>query len=91
MKVACMNRHNCIHMHGSIVSSRVWVHSDGKFTILGEWVVSLEIGQRPGRDSWSYETKINKKSRVLGEASWGRSPLRVKDPNLHAVKHDHRR
>ena len=28
--------------------------------------------------------------RVLGVASWGRSP-RVKDPNLYAVRHDHRR
>ena len=35
------------HMHGNIVSSRVWVHSNGKFTILDECVVSSEMGQRP--------------------------------------------
>ena len=28
------------HMYGNITSSRVWVHSNGKFTILGECVVS---------------------------------------------------
>ena len=42
-----MNWHDCIHMHDIIVSNRVWMHSDGKFTILGECVVSSEIGQRP--------------------------------------------
>ena len=35
--------------------------------------------------------EINNKSSVLGIESWGRSLLRVKDPNLHAVRHDHRR
>ena len=36
-----------LHMDGNIALSRVWVHSDGKFTILGECVVSSEMGQRP--------------------------------------------
>ena len=47
MKVVYMNWHDCIHMHGRIASSRLWVHSDGEFTILGECVVSSEMGQRP--------------------------------------------
>ena len=45
MKVVYMNWHDYIHMHGSIASSWVWVHSDGKFTILGECGVSSEMGQ----------------------------------------------
>ena len=47
MKFVCMNWHDCIHMNYSIASSRVWVHGDGEFTILGECVVSSEMGQRP--------------------------------------------
>ena len=34
-----------LHMQDNIASSRVWVHGDGKFTILGECVVNLEMGQ----------------------------------------------
>ena len=34
-------------MHGNITSSWVCVHGNGYFTILGEWVVSSKMGQRP--------------------------------------------
>ena len=37
------------------------------------------------------KTEINNKSHVLGVVSWGRSLPKVKDLNLHAVRHDHRR
>ena len=51
------------------------------FTILGEYVVSSEWDNVQNRDSWLYIILIIN-FMCLGEARWGRSPPRVKDPNV---------
>ena len=41
-----MNLHHCIHVHGDIASSRVWVHV-WLFIILGECGLRLSLGLCP--------------------------------------------
>ena len=41
-----MNRHHCIHVHGDIALSRVWVHGM-VFTTLGKCGLSMSLGLRP--------------------------------------------
>ena len=38
--------HHCVHVHGNIASSRVWVHGMS-FTTLGECGLGLSLGLRP--------------------------------------------
>ena len=66
------------------------MHGHGRFTILGECAVNSRQTASTLRLMVVQIENEKKYIRVLGVASWGRSPPRVKDPNLHAVRHDHR-
>ena len=61
------------------------------FTILGECVVSSEMGPRLKSRLTVVYNNNKYKSRVFGRSKMGKIPPRVKDPNLYVVRHDHRR
>ena len=68
------------------------MHGHGLFTILSEREMSSKrIVSTSRLTVVGIENEKKMYIRVLGVASWGRSPHKVKDPNLHAVRHDHRR
>ena len=52
------------------------------FTIIGECVVSSKIGTTSIIETHGCIKIIIKNLVCLSEARWGRSPLRVKDPNF---------
>ena len=54
-----MNWHHCIHVHGDIASSQMWVHGM-VFTIHGECGLSLSLGLRPMKThSSNYKVRNN--------------------------------
>ena len=75
------------HMHGNIVSSRVYVHDNGCSPFL---VNVCELGNGTTSKIEIHDSRLHNMKyiyiRVLGGARWGRSPpppsLRVKDPNF---------
>ena len=77
-----MKLHDCIsyarsHHVQSGVGAWYWL-----FTILGECVVSSEIRTTSKIETHRCIKIIIINFVCLGEARWGRSPLRVKDPNF---------
>ena len=94
LHVTCysMKWHNCIsYTRGHCVKSDVcawyWL-----FTILGECVVRLEIRTTSKIETYRYINNNNNKFPVFWHSKLGKipTPPRVKDPNLYAVRRDHR-